>query len=95
MTDARFGKSMLDVYGSDGDTLTNSAFVWSSALQFTMISQSVGATGVAHCGSITHASLSMEDGNPASFTVDDLIKRSSYTKSFTATDKSFSMHSAL
>lgn len=63
MSDVRFGKSMMEVYGSDGDTLTNSAFVWSSMLQFHMISQSIGATGVGHYGSIAHASLQTEDGS--------------------------------
>jgi hypothetical protein len=91
MTDARYAKSMLEVYGSDGDTLTNSAFVWSSLLKFNMISQSIGATGVVHYGSISHASLAIEDGSIATFSTDDLIKKSSWTKSFTTQDKSFSM----
>lgn len=36
--DALSGKTMDQIYGSDGAQLTNSAFVWASLLTFSMIS---------------------------------------------------------
>lgn len=93
--DARIGKTMLDIYGSDGAQLTNSAFVWATLLQFSLISQIIGATGVAHYGALPYSSLFSEDGGFGSFTVDDLVKMSGYTKSFSTTDKSFALQNSI
>jgi hypothetical protein len=93
--DALFGKTMLEIFGSDGAQLTNSAFVWATLFQFTLISQIIGATGVAHYGALPYSSLFSEDGGFGTFTVDDLVKMSGYTKSFSTTDKSFALQNSI
>jgi hypothetical protein len=60
-----------------------------------MVAQGVGATGVTYFGVLPFSSLSTEDGNQASFTVDDLMKLSHWKKTVSAEDRSIRLQNAL
>lgn len=46
-------------------------------------------------GVLPHSSLYTEDGSVASFTVDDLIKRSTHTKDLDGRRTNFTLHSSM
>jgi len=86
---------MDEIYGSEGTQATNSAFVWASSIDFSFISQKVGTTGVIHLGVLPHSALQTEDGIPAAFTIDDLIRMSTTTIDVSQNRFGFGLHSAM
>jgi len=82
--------AMSALYGSQGDTIAENAFIWSQKATFSMLGPEANASGVVHLGHFTLSSLISKDVLD-NISVTDLFK-SVHTKISVAKSKSFYLH---
>lgn len=86
---------MTDIYGSQGDTIAQSAFVWASSMEFNLLGANANLSGTVKLGHFTVSSLQGFDAAGA-ISVNNLMKAVHTTVDLKALDKaSFSLTSAV
>jgi hypothetical protein len=68
---------MSDLYGSQGENIASSAFIWASEMEVVPIANAASYAGEVRTGYLPYSTFFDEAGNTGDFNIQDLIRISS------------------
>lgn len=72
---------MEKIYGGDASSISTGAFVWGATLSARFVTQKIGQSGDAFFGNFPLSCFHTESGQPATITLNDMIRTSTKTVS--------------